>query len=363
MDRKQVKIALLQFTLQKGLGRKSVTVDALTKKLAVFAYNEYELSFATATKLIRTSIPLMREIAEYTKTSPISEGELSLTALAAADMVMNKARTMTEEALVKRFVKKTFPAVEDDVAREVASKALVLSKVDNSIPCKQIMEPANAAAMKLVTTSKAHSFYRGNDDGAPTVDDAESAFKFLSQTEGDEKRALALMKVEEVLKEATDAGKNMTKEQAVDAVKMSGGNFNTAMRGLGLRGKTAVSCPNNCNGHGQCVDGVCHCEKAYAGSADCRKPVTTPKECYVCCAYEGLDSCKHVFTSTNTKAYDKCYKESTDTCVEKCTNGDKIQQASCVHTLDKVRDNGHNQKLPPSLSKMVDQLAASRSSF
>jgi hypothetical protein len=363
MDRKQIKIALLQFALQRALGRKSVTADALTKKLAAFSYDEYELSFSSAIKLIRTAVPLMKEIAEYTKTSPVSEGELSLTALAAADMVMKKARSMTEEALVKRFVKKTFPAVEDDVAREVATKALLLAKVDDALPCKEVMEPANAAALKLVTTSKAHSFYRGNDDGAPTVDDAESAYKFLSQTGGDEKSALAMMKVEEVVKEATEAGKNMTKEQAADAVKMSGGNFNTAVRGLGLRGKNATTCPNNCNGHGQCVGGVCQCEKAYAGSADCRKPVATAKECYVCCAYEGLDSCKHVFTSTNTKAYDKCYKEATDSCVQKCTSGDKMQQASCVHSLDKVQENGHSQKLPPSLSKMVDQLAASRVAF
>ena len=81
---------------------KSVKADDQTRKLASYAYKEYELSFKAATQLIKQSVTLMNEVATYTKATPVSEGALSLMALASTDMQMNKARTMVEEALLKK---------------------------------------------------------------------------------------------------------------------------------------------------------------------------------------------------------------------------------------------------------------------
>ena len=363
MDRKQVKTSLLQLELQTELQWKSVKMDIQTRKLATYALKEYELSFKAASQLIKQSVVLMKEVAEYTKAAPISEGELSLMALAATDMQTSKARTMVEEALVKRSSRKAFPALLDNVAQQVSEKALILAGVDAKSKITRVMKFAIDTATKLVTSSKAHSFYRGIDDGAPDVNDVDAAFKFLKKSDGDEKAALAAMKTDGVVREAVQAGRNMTLQEAEDAVKMSNGNFNTALRGLGLRGKMAgKKCPNNCNGHGTCDKnrGVCLCEKGFTGTHYCKKAVESQKECFTCCAYEGLDSCKHLFSSSDTRKYDSCYKSFTDECLRKCVSGDKLQQNSCAHTLDRMKDAGVEKKLPHGISKLVTQLEASR---
>jgi len=363
MDRKQVKISLLQLQLQTDLKWKSVQVDAQTRKLSAYALKEYELSFKAATQLIKQSVALMNEIAKYTKTAPIAEGALSMMALSSTDMQMNKARTMVEEALIKKYLKRAFPAVTDEIGQEVAAKALISAEVDDKLEISSVIGKAGAMATKIFTTSKAHSFYRGIDDGSPDVADVDAAYKFLKRHEGDEKSALAGMKADAVVREAKEAGRNMTVQEAVDAVKMSNGNFNTALRGLGLRGKEAgKTCPNNCNGHGTCdkAKGVCVCDKGFQGSLDCKKPVESKKECFTCCAYEGIDSCKHLTSLTNTEKYNECYKKFSDECVNKCTSGDKIQQSSCSHTLARLKDAGDNKTIPPSINKLVNQLESSR---
>jgi len=190
-----------------------------------------------------------------------------------------------------------------------------------------------------------------------------AAYKFLKQHDGVEKDALAAMKADAVVREAKESGRNMTIQEAVDAVKMSNGNFNTALRGLGLRGKDKGKiCPNNCNGHGVCdkAKGVCVCEKGFQGSLDCKKPVESQKECFTCCAYEAIDSCKHLTSLSSTDNYDTCYKKSSGECLDKCTSGDKLQQSSCSHTLARLKDAGDNKMLPPRISKLVSQLESSR---
>merc|ERR1719379_18257 len=363
MDRKQVKISLLQLQLQTELNWKSVRQDQQTRKLSSYALKEYELSFKAASQLIKQSVVLMKEVAQYTKTTPVAEGALSLMALASTDMQMNKARTMVEEALIKKYLKRAFPAVTDEIGQEIAPKALLSAEVDDKLEISKVISKANAMAMKIFTTSKAHSFYRGIDDGSPDVADVDAAYKFLKQRDGSEKDALAAMKADAVVREAKDSGRNMTVQEAVDAVKMSNGNFNTALRGLGLRGNNKGKiCPNNCNGHGTCdkVKGVCVCEKGFQGSLDCKKPVESKKECFTCCAYEAIDSCKHLTSLSNTDNYDACYKKSSDECLNKCTSGDKLQQSSCSHTLARLKDAGDSKMLPPKISKLVSQLESSR---
>ena len=171
------------------------------------------------------------------------------------------------------------------------------------------------------------------------------------------------MKVDAVVREAKDSGRNMTVQEAVDAVKMSNGNFNTALRGLGLRGKNKGKiCPNNCNGHGTCdkVKGVCVYVKRASRAASIVRNLSSRKECFTCCAYEAIDSCKHLTSLSNTDNYDACYKKSSDECLNKCTSGDKLQQSSCSHTLARLKDAGDNKMLPPKISKLVSQLESSR---
>ena len=158
MDRKQVKISLLQLQLQTELKWKSVRADQQTRKLSSYALKEYELSFKAASQLIKQSVVLMNEVAQYTKTTPVAEGALSLMALASTDMQMNKARTMVEEALIKKYLKRAFPAVTDEIGQEIAPKALLSAEVDDKLEISKVISTANAMAMKIFTTSKAHSF-------------------------------------------------------------------------------------------------------------------------------------------------------------------------------------------------------------
>merc|ERR1712167_564432 len=182
------------------------------------------------------------------------------------------------------------------------------------------------------TTAKAHSFYRGNDDGAPEVEDAESAFHELVNSGGDQKMALAAMKVAEAIKQAREVkGKNITEAEVQEAMKASTGNFKNLLRGLGIQGKDAG-----------------------------KKPVTGAG-CYTCCAYEGLDNCRHLFTGkSNTAEYDKCYSTSTDKCLQACTGGDQAQQLSCSNTMERMAEKSGANKVPPAIKKMVDALEAKR---
>jgi len=215
----------------------------------------------------------------------------------------------------------------------------------------------------LITTAKAHSFYRGIDDGAPEVEDAEAAFHDLVNNGGDQKKALAEMKIAEAIKQAKSVnGKNLTKEEVQKAMAATSGNFQALLRGLGIKGKDAgKSCPNNCNGHGKCVKGICHCEVGFTGSKDCKKPVSGTS-CYTCCAYEALDNCRHLFSSTasNTKEYDACYQRSTSTCLNACNGKDQAQVLSCSHTMERIAEKGGANKLPPAIKKMVQQLENKR---
>merc|ERR1711912_20847 len=137
----------------------------------------------------------------------------------------------------------------DDVAKEFASRALPLAQVDaNTQISTELMAKAESSMTTLITTAKAHSFYRGNDDGAPEVEDAESAFHELVNSGGDQKKALAAMKVAEAIKQAREVkGKNITKAEVQEAMKASTGNFKNLLRGLGIQGKDAgKKCPNKC---------------------------------------------------------------------------------------------------------------------
>merc|ERR1712146_712819 len=97
----------------------------------------------------------------------------------------------------------------------------------------------------------------------------------------------------EAIRQAKEVkGKNITREEAQEALKATKGNFKSLLRGLGIQGSDK-SCPNNCNGHGKCVKGLCHCDPGFAGSKDCKKPVASGEACYTCCAFEGLDNCLH----------------------------------------------------------------------
>lgn len=362
MDRKRVKISLLQMELQKSLGFASLRKHPETRKVAAAAYKEYELSMKSAKQLIKKGAILMKEVGQYAKAEPMKEGMLAVMALAQADLQMGKGRTIVEEVLLKKIAQRAFPALGDDVAKEFASRALPLAQVDaNTQISTELMAKAESSMTTLITTAKAHSFYRGNDDGAPEVEDAEAAFHELVNSGGDQKQALAAMKVAEAIKQAREVkGKNITKAEVQEAMKSSTGNFKNLLRGLGIQGKDAgKKCPNKCNGHGKCVEGVCHCEPGFTGSKDCKKPVTGA-ECYTCCAYEGLDSCRHLFTKSNTAEYDKCYSTSTDKCLKACTGGDHAQQLSCSNTMERMAEKSGENKVPPAIKKMVDALEAKR---
>merc|ERR1712178_512646 len=142
---------------------------------------------------------------------------------------------------------RAFPALGDDVAKEFASRALPLAQVDaNTQISTELMAKAESSMTTLITTAKAHSFYRGNDDGAPEVEDAEAAFHQLVNSGGDQKKALQEMKTEEAMRQAKEVkGKNITREEAQEALKATKGNFKSLLRGLGIQGSDKA-CPNNC---------------------------------------------------------------------------------------------------------------------
>jgi len=328
-----------------------------TRKIAAIAYKEYELSFKSAKELIKKSVFLMKEVGQYKKAQPLNEGMLAVMALSQADLQMGKGRTIVEEVLMKKLAQKAFPNLGDEVAKEFASRALPLAQVDQNTPITtELMKKAEQSMTTLITTAKAHSFYRGIDDGAPDVEDAESAFHELVKNGGDQKKALNDMKISEAIEQGKIKGKNVTQEEVKTAMKAANGNYKSGLRGLGIQGSTGA-CPNKCNGHGKCVDGKCHCEVGYTGSKDCKKPVTGTG-CYTCCAYEGIDTCSHLFSQTkeNTAEYDKCYKESTDKCVNACLAKDQAQQLSCSSTLERLNEKA----VPPAIKKLVSGLEKKR---
>merc|ERR1712167_350296 len=150
-DRERVKISLLQMELQKSLGFASLRKHPETRKVAAAAYKEYELSMKSAKQLIKKGAILMKEV------------------------------------LMKKIAQRAFPALGDDVAKEFASRALPLAQVDaNTQISTELMAKAESSMTTLITTAKAHSFYRGNDDGAPEVEDAEAAFHELVNSGGDQ---------------------------------------------------------------------------------------------------------------------------------------------------------------------------------
>ena len=70
------------------------------------------------------------------------------------------------------------------------------------------------------------------------------------------KKALQEMKTLEAIRQAKEVkGKNITREEAQEALKATKGNFKSLLRGLGIQGSDKA-CPNNCNGHGKCVKGL-----------------------------------------------------------------------------------------------------------
>ena len=361
MDRKRVKISLLQMMLQKLLGFASLRKDKETRSIAALAYKEYELSFKSAKDLVKKGVTLMGETAKYTKAKAVQEGMLTVMALAQADLQIGKARTIIEEVLLKKLAQKEFPTLGDEVAKEFASRAPRLANVDPESPLTtELMKKAESSMTTLITTAKAHSFYRGNDDGAPEVEDAEAAFHQLVNSGGDQKKALQEMKTLEAMRQAKEVkGKNITREEAQEALRATKGNFKSLLRGLGIQG-SENACPNNCNGHGKCVKGLCHCDPGFTGSKDCKKPVASGEACYTCCAFEGLDNCRHLFTSKNTGEYDKCYSASTDKCLAACKGGDQAQQLSCSSTLERLSEKGGNNKVPPAIKKLVEQLEKKR---
>merc|ERR1712072_1533020 len=220
MDRKRVKISLLQMELQKSLGFASLRKHPETRKVAAAAYKEYELSMKSAKQLIKKGAILMKEVGQYTKAEPIKEGMLAVMALAQADLQMGKGRTIVEEVLMKKIAQRALPLAQVDANTQIST---------------DLMAKAESSMTTLITTAKAHSFYRGNDDGAPEVEDAEAAFHELVNSGGDQKQALAAMKVAEAIKQAREVkGKNITKAEVQEAMKSSTGNFKNLLRGLGI---------------------------------------------------------------------------------------------------------------------------------
>merc|ERR1712167_106873 len=350
-DRERVKISLLQMELQKSLGFASLRKHPETRKVAAAAYKEYELSMKSAKQLIKKGAILMKEVGQYAKAEPIKEGMLAVMALAQADLQMGKGRTIVEEVLLKKLAQKAFPALGDDVAKEFASRALPLAEVDQNIPITiELIKKAEKLITTLITTAKAHSFYRGIDDGAPEVEDAETAFHELVKNGGDQKKALNDMKIEEAIEQGKSKGKNVTQEEVKTALKAANGNYKSGLRGLGIQGST-VACPNKCNGHGKCVNGKCHCEVGFTGSKDCKKPVSGTG-CVKCCVYEALDSCKHLSAGKSTTKEQECYENSYNKCFNSCQYKDQAQQLSCSSTLERLNEK---KDLPSAVKKLVAQ--------
>ena len=238
MDRKRVKISLLQMMLQKLLGFAS---SGRIKKpsIAALAYKEYELSFKSAKNLSK-GVTLMEETAKY-KAKAVQEGMLTVMALAQADLQIGKARTIIEEVLLKKLAQKEFPTLGDEVAKEFASRAPRLANVDPESPLTtELMKKAESSMTTLITTAKAHSFYRGNDDGAPEVEDAEAAFHQLVNSGGDQKPTMAL----EAMRQAKEVkGKNITR-RGPRSFKSNQGQLQITFEGWAF--KVVTRHPNNC---------------------------------------------------------------------------------------------------------------------
>jgi hypothetical protein len=357
MDRKRVKISLLDYLLQKELKFEAVAKRSKTHQIAATAYKEYELSFKSAKELIKKAVVLMNEVAQYKNAKPVAEGMLATMAMSQADLQMGKARTIVEEVLIKKLAQKEFPLLGDEVAKEVAGRALPLAQVDSSAPMtSEIMKKAEQAMTTLITTAKAHSFYRGIDDGAPEVEDVETAFHELVKNGGDQKKALNDMKIEEAIEQGKLKGKNITQDEVKTALKAANGNYKSGLRGLGIQG-SSVACPNKCNGHGKCVDGKCHCEVGFTGSKDCKKPVSGTG-CIKCCVYEAVEECKHLSGGSNTAKEQECYENSNNKCLNACKNKDQAQQLSCSSTLERLNEK---KDLPAAVKQLVAEEEKKRS--
>jgi len=352
MDRKRVKISLLDLLLQRALfGGAKVAKRSKTRHIAATAYKEYELSFKSAKELIKKAVVLMKEVAQYKNAAPVDEGMLATMAMSQADLQMGKGRTIVEEVLIKKIAQKEFPLLGDEVAKEVAGRVLPLAQVDSNAPITSaLMKKAEQSMTTLITTAKAHSFYRGIDDGTPEVEDAETAFHELVKNGGDQKKALNDMKIEEAIEQGRSKGKNVTQEEVKTALKAANGNYKSGLRGLGIQG-SSVACPNKCNGHGKCVNGVCHCEVGFTGSKDCKKPVSGTG-CIKCCVYEALDECRHLSAGKSTAKEQECYENSYNKCFNACQYKDQAQQLSCSSTLERLNEK---KDLPSAVRKLVAQ--------
>ena len=158
------------------------------------------------------------------------------------------------------------------------------------------------------------------------------------------------MKIEEAIEQGRSKGKNVTQEEVKTALKAANGNYKSGLRGLGIQG-SSVACPNKCNGHGKCVNGVCHCEVGFTGSKDCKKPVSGTG-CIKCCVYEALDECRHLSAGKSTAKEQECYENSYNKCFNACQYKDQAQQLSCSSTLERLNEK---KDLPSAVRKLVAQ--------